>query len=102
MMIWRSRQDQDNKEKQELYFYFLVLDILSKLDIRSRAMGLSHTHLLVRFMASKRFSNSISNLVFKVNMFGNKPFRKTIVLEKQFYGKTSFYQKDFYQTILTW
>jgi len=34
-------------------------------------------------------------------MFGNKLFRKTIVLEKHFYGKTSFYQKDFYQTILT-
>ena len=72
MMIWRSRQDQDNKEKQELYFYFLFLDILSKLDIRSRAMGLSHTHLLVRFMASKRFSNSNSNLVLKRTYFENK------------------------------
>ena len=38
-----SRQDQDIEENKLCIFIF-ILDILSKLDIRSRAMGLSHTH----------------------------------------------------------
>ena len=40
----RSRTSQDFAKDSRFVFLILFLDILSKLDIRSRAMGLSHTH----------------------------------------------------------
>ena len=56
---------------------------------------LTHTFYIGSRLQSK-FQNSISKFELKINMFRSS-FWKNII-----FGKTSFYQKNFYQNVLTY